>query len=263
MESFQLSLFSGEIPDENLKKDLKVVTPKLPITKEEIKVPILPKNACFEDKEIFEYYNAFKTIQAPTIEEKSNFISKLKQTASICKKCALHEGRTNSVFSDGNFDAPILLIGEAPGENEDLSGIPFVGKAGQLLTKILESVDISREKDVYIINTVKCRPAGNRKPEVKEMEACSTYLLKQIEVSSAKIVLLAGASAISAVLKKTEPISKIRGEWIEWNGKIVMPIFHPSYLLRNPSKEEGKPKWLMWQDIKKVKNKLDELRGNI
>jgi DNA polymerase len=152
-----------------------------------------------------------------------------------------------------------MMIGEAPGQTEDETGLPFVGKSGELLEKILASVKLSTEKDVYICNINKCRPPGNRTPTPEEMEACKPYLLEQIRLVNPAIILLTGATAVKGLLKEKRGITKIRGQWFEWEGKLCMPIFHPAYLLRNPSREKGSPKWLMWQDIQAVKAKLAEL----
>jgi DNA polymerase len=154
-----------------------------------------------------------------------------------------------------------MIIGEGPGQNEDETGLPFVGKAGQLLEKILESVKLDSEQDVYICNVVKCRPPGNRVPTPDEIAACKPYLLEQIRLIDPKIILLTGATGVKGVTGDKRGITKIRGTWIEWEGRLCMPILHPAYLLRNPSRERGSPKWLMWQDIQVVRAKLDELRS--
>lgn len=179
--------------------------------------------------------------------------------ASTCVKCRLAKGRTKVVFGNGPVPCDLMLIGEAPGADEDIQGIPFVGRAGQLLTQILTSVGIKRPDDIYIANTVKCRPPDNRAPQADEQAACAPYLEAQIHFVKPKIILLAGSPAIKAVLKTEEPITKIRGQWLKLPGTdiTVMPLFHPAYLLRNPSKEKGKPKWLTWQDMQEVKNALD------
>lgn len=178
--------------------------------------------------------------------------------ANQCQKCALATTRTHVVVERGNRRAPIVLVGEGPGQTEDETGLPFVGKAGQLLDKILASVDLGEEQ-VYICNVVKCRPPGNRTPTDEEMATCKPFLLEQIRLIDPKIVLLAGATAVRAVLHDKRGITKIRGEWRQWEGRWVMPIFHPSYLLRHASREQGSPKWLMWQDIQAVKAKYLEL----
>lgn len=177
-----------------------------------------------------------------------------------CHRCDLGATRTHAVVGRGNPQAPILIVGEGPGQNEDETGLPFVGKAGQLLDKILESVKLT-EADVFIGNIVKCRPPGNRTPTQEEMDACRPYLLEQIRLVDPQIILLAGASAVRGLIGDKRGITKIRGEWIEWQGRLCMPVFHPAYLLRNPAREKGSPKWLMWQDIQTVKSKVDEMRG--
>jgi len=184
---------------------------------------------------------------------------KLRDIALKCTKCKLSRTRTQVVFGHGPVPCDLMLIGEGPGEKEDLSGLPFVGRAGQLLTQILSSINIDREKDIYITNIVKCRPPENRAPEKDETEACYPYLVEQIKWLKPKVILLAGAPATKVVLKSDEPMSKVRGQWFKLPGTdiSVMPIFHPSYLLRNPSKESGSPKWLTWQDMKEVRGALD------
>lgn len=204
-----------------------------------------------------------------SIKTNSDIVEQIKHCSSLadaaklansCTACGLSKSRTNVVFSRGNPKAKLMIIGEGPGRNEDETGLPFVGRAGQLLDKILESVDIDREKDVYICNTVKCRPPENRVPTEIEMNACRPFLDFQIELVKPKLILLAGSTAVGQVLKTKSPISKIRGQWFDWpNGVKVMPIFHPSYLLRNDTKKVGSPKWLMWQDIKEVRKALDAL----
>jgi len=184
--------------------------------------------------------------------------------AQKCEKCPLAKGRTKVVFGTGPHPSDLMLIGEAPGADEDLQGEPFVGRAGKLLTQILASVNILRPNDIYIANTVKCRPPENRAPFASEQEACSAYLHAQIHLLvKPKIIILAGSPAVKAILKIDEPITKIRGKWFKLpeNEEIaVMPVFHPAYLLRNPSKEAGAPKWQTWQDMKEVKGALDYLK---
>lgn len=200
-----------------------------------------------------------ENVLCPALVDRAS-LDKLARLASVCTKCALSEGRTRSVFSDGNPDARIMLIGEGPGQNEDETGTPFVGRAGQLLTQILASVGIDRRNDIYICNVVKCRPPQNRKPEPSEMAACFPYLEGQIQAIQPKLILLAGATAVQDILKTKQGITKIRGQWFDTPfGAKAMPIFHPSYLLRNPSKQPGSPKWLMWQDIKAVRAEMERL----
>jgi DNA polymerase len=184
----------------------------------------------------------------------------LAQHCNSCKRCELGATRTHAVVGRGNLNAPIMIIGEAPGQNEDETGLPFVGKAGQLLEKILAAVKLDTEKDVYICNMVKCRPPANRDPASDEIAACKPYLLEQIRLVDPKIILLTGAIAVKGLTGDKRGITKIRGTWIEWEGRLCMPILHPAYLLRNPTREQGGPKWLMWQDIQAVRAKLAEIR---
>lgn len=191
--------------------------------------------------------------------EKEKRLNELKsKCGECCKPCELDKTRHNVVFADGNPEtASIVLIGEAPGENEDLQGIPFVGRAGKLLNEFLTKADLSRENDLYIINTVKCRPPKNRVPTDTEKKECRPIMLKQIEIINPKIILLCGATALKSFSSAKTPISKIRGEIfeIEINDKKyqAMPIFHPSYLLRNHSTEPDSPRDLMLNDLKKIK----------
>lgn len=164
------------------------------------------------------------------------------------------------MFSSGKPNNKLVLVGEAPGYWEDQKGEPFVGKAGQLLDKIFECVGLSRKNDVYICNTIKCRPPENRDPLPNEKEACREYLDAQLEVLKPKIILICGRVALNTFLPDKGGITKVRGQWFEGaNGAKMMPIFHPSYLLRNDSREKGSPKWLMWQDIKEIKRVYDTL----
>lgn len=190
-------------------------------------------------------------------------LDNIYQKCLNCHNCRLGETRHNIVFSDGVPNPKLMLIGEAPGFYEDKEGKPFVGKAGQLLDKIFESVGLTRKNNVYICNTVKCRPPENRNPEQDEKEACWEYLKAQIDIIQPKIILLCGNVAVQSILGNVGGITKIRGKWFEGNeivhGAKLMPIFHPSYLLRNDSREKGSPKWLMWQDIQEIKREYEKL----
>jgi uracil-DNA glycosylase len=189
-------------------------------------------------------------------------ITELAQHCNECHRCGLGENRTHAVVGRGNLKALIMIVGEAPGQNEDETGLPFVGRSGQLLEKILASVELDTEKDVYICNINKCRPPNNRAPSTKEIAACKPYLFEQLRIIDPKIILLTGATAVKGLIGDKGAMGTIRGKWIEWEGRLCMPIFHPSYLLRNPSREVGAPKWLMWQDIQAVRAKFDEIRQN-
>lgn len=184
----------------------------------------------------------------------------IREKCMACTKCDLCGTRTNIVFSDGIPNSKLMLIGEAPGYYEDQKGTPFVGKAGQLLDKILACVDLSREKNIYITNTIKCRPPENRDPLPEEKLACKEYLDAQIDILKPRIIILCGRVAVNSLLNTSQGITKLRGKWFEGpNFSKMMPIFHPSYLLRNDSREKGSPKWLMWQDIKEIKKAYEML----
>jgi uracil-DNA glycosylase len=189
-------------------------------------------------------------------------IEQLAPHCQQCQRCELGRSRTHAVIGRGNPQADILIIGEGPGQNEDEQGLPFVGKSGQLLEKILASVNLDTETDIYIANVVKCRPPGNRTPTPTEIEACKPYLLEQIRLIDPQIILFTGATALRGLTGDKRGITKVRGQWIEWDRRLCMAIFHPAYLLRNPSREQGSPKWLMWQDIQEVRTKLDEFRSS-
>jgi DNA polymerase len=179
-----------------------------------------------------------------------------------CQRCGLAATRTNVVVGSGPVPCDLMIIGEGPGEQEDLKGLPFIGKAGQLLTKILEAANIDRETSVYIANTVKCRPPQNRTPLPTEIEACKPYLLRQIQLVKPKILLLLGSPALRTILEESLPITKVRGEWVTADVDYmeqplyIMTLFHPSYLLRQQSREKGSPKWLTWKDMLEVASAL-------
>lgn len=187
-------------------------------------------------------------------------LEKIKEKCLTCQKCELGKTRTNIVFSGGIANSKLMLIGEAPGYYEDQQGEPFVGKAGQLLDRIFASVGLSRQKDVYICNTLKCRPPNNRDPLPEEKEACREYLDAQIKILQPRIILLCGKVAVNSMMDTKLGITRLRGKWYEgpYFSK-MMPIFHPSYLLRNDSREKGSPKWLMWQDIQEIKRVYEQL----
>ena len=183
----------------------------------------------------------------------------LQNKCSTCVKCSLSSTRNNVVFGRGNPHSKLFVIGEGPGQQEDEQGLAFVGRAGKMLDSAFQSVGIDTNKDCYISNIVKCRPPNNRKPLANEVKECMPWLNEQIELIKPKVIVLAGSTAVQSYLNIDEPISKLRGKWIIRNDIKYMPIFHPSYLLRNPSKEKGKPKWLTWQDLKKVKKEISSV----
>jgi len=187
---------------------------------------------------------------------KLNF-QNLEKNCLSCVRCSLSTTRTNVVFGRGNAKAKLFIIGEGPGQQEDEQGVAFVGRAGKMLDSVFSSVGIDTNKDCYISNIVKCRPPNNRKPLANEVSECIPWLTQQIKLIKPKVIVLAGSTAVQSYLNVDEPISKLRGTWIIKENIKFMPIFHPSYLLRNPSKEKGKPKWLTLEDLKKVKKEVD------
>ena len=171
-----------------------------------------------------------------------------------CTRCPLHEGRTKIVHSTGNRNADLMFVGEAPGADEDAKGEPFVGRAGQLLNKIIEAIDLKRE-DVFIGNINRCRPPGNRTPTIAEAETCKPFLLREIAIVRPKIIVVMGNTAMKNLLDSKEGITKLRGEFQDYYGIKVMPTFHPAYLLRDPRKKRE-----VWEDMKKVRDELNKLK---
>jgi len=168
-----------------------------------------------------------------------------------CSRCKLHTlGRKQVVFGVGNPDADLMFVGEAPGADEDLQGEPFVGRAGQLLTKIIEAINLRRE-DVYIANVIKCRPPQNRNPEPDEVEQCEPFLFRQIDAIKPKVIVALGKFAAQCLLKTNDPITRIRGREYRYRDAILMPTYHPAYLLRNPSSKRE-----VWEDMKRVRELL-------
>ena len=170
-----------------------------------------------------------------------------------CTKCRLSETRTNTVFGEGNVDADIFFIGEGPGENEDKTGRPFVGKAGQLLDKMILGMGLSREL-VYIANIVKCRPPENRAPAPDETETCTPYLLRQLEIVRPKVIVTLGHPAVRYMLETKQTMGRLRGQWYMWRGIKLMPTFHPSYVLRSYTDEV---RAAVWSDLKQVLAELN------
>lgn len=192
-------------------------------------------------------------------EAKAAAFAELRQRALVCVKCPhLAKSRKNVVFGVGDINAELMFIGEAPGADEDVQGEPFVGKAGQLLTKIIQTAGLSRES-VYIANILKCRPdtpgqsAGNRKPTPEEMQTCIPYLHEQIDLIQPKVIVALGATAVDGLLGKTIGIMKLRGQWRTYRGIPLMPTYHPAYLLRNQALRE---KRRVWEDMLQVMEKL-------
>lgn len=188
------------------------------------------------------------------IDPASDTLARIREDIGDCKRCRLCHERNNIVFGSGNPQARLVFVGEGPGEDEDLSGLPFVGRAGQLLTRMIEGtaekegIPIQR-KDVYICNVVKCRPPKNRKPENDEMEICGQFLYRQLAVIKPKAICVLGATAAQALLNTREKMGDLRGNWQTWRDIPVMVTYHPSFLLRAYSPDA---KRLAWEDLKKV-----------
>ena len=178
----------------------------------------------------------------------------LSKDVSECTQCELHKERKNAVFGIGNPYAEIMIIGKGPGHDDDLQGIPFVGKSGQLLDKILSACGFTREEHVYIANIVKCRLPDNRNPLPDERDACLPWLFKQISSIRPQIIILLGATAVKGLIDPDAKITELRGKWMEWEGFQVMPTFHPSALLKNPALKKDS-----WEDFKMVVHKYREL----
>jgi len=172
----------------------------------------------------------------------------IREDIGDCTRCKLHkQGRTQVVFGVGNPSADLMFVGEAPGGDEDIQGIPFVGRAGQLLTKIIEAIGLRRD-EVYIANVIKCRPPGNRNPEPDEVETCEPFLFRQIDAIAPKVIVALGTFAAKALLKTTDPISRLRGRVYDYRGAKLIPTFHPAFLLRSPERKRD-----VWDDMKKVR----------
>ena len=198
--------------------------------------------------------NRYNLVQPSIGEDKAQNLYKLREKIYNIENCKLKENASNIVFSDGNPNSRIMIVGEGPGANEDKEGLPFVGRAGQLLDKMLNAINLDRNK-VYITNVVNYRPPENRKPTEKEVERYLPYLKKHIEIIRPKIILLLGSTAMNAILSNTEVISKMRGKWheIEVNNLKIYSIvsFHPAYLLRQPDQKK-----FSWIDLKMISEKL-------
>jgi DNA polymerase len=173
-----------------------------------------------------------------------------------CTKCELAKTRTNTVFSRGNPEAKVVFVGEAPGADEDEQGLPFVGRAGQLLDRMIVAMGLDPAKDVYVCNIIKCRPPGNRKPTPEESETCIPYLHEQLAAVAPRVIVAMGNTAVAALLGTKLGITKVRGEWKLYRGRVLlMPTYHPSYLLR-PSAQQAQAKREAWEDLQKVMKEL-------
>jgi len=184
----------------------------------------------------------------------SESLESIRTDLGDCQRCKLCSGRTNIVFGSGTAEAKLVFVGEGPGADEDAQGLPFVGAAGQLLTKIIEAIQLTRDQ-VYICNIVKCRPPSNRTPEEDEIAACSPFLFRQIESIRPRVICCLGAVAAQILLETKTAVGKLRGRFHDYRGIQVMPTWHPAYLLRNPAAKRD-----VWDDVKKIRTLLDEGR---
>ncbi len=182
---------------------------------------------------------------------------KVREDLGECARCKLHKTRNKIVFGDGSAKAQLVFVGEGPGADEDAQGLPFVGRAGKLLTQMIEAMGLQRS-DVYICNVVKCRPPGNRQPEPDEVEKCSPFLFRQLDVLQPKVIVCLGATAAQTLLQTNRGISHFRGQWMDFRGYKMLATYHPAYLLRNPAAKGD-----VWKDLQKVMAELGlEIKKN-
>ena len=199
---------------------------------------------------------ALPVVQAPSLFEsvervEGDTLERVREDLGECKRCKLHKGRRTVVFGVGNPRAELVFVGEGPGHDEDVQGIPFVGRAGQLLTQMIEAMSLSREA-VYICNVVKCRPPENRVPESDEISTCTPFLLRQLAVIQPKVIVCLGNVAAQTLLGTKKSISQYRGQWFDYRGSRMLATYHPAYLLRNPNAKGD-----VWKDLQKVMAVLD------
>ena len=194
-----------------------------------------------------------KKSQGLALMDKRQALEKLQKEFDDCQMCGLCSARTHVVFGSGNPQAQLMFVGEAPGFDEDKQGLPFVGAAGQLLTKIIEAMKFKRE-EVYIANCLKCRPPQNRNPLPSEIVTCKPILMRQIEIIRPRVICALGKFAAQTLLESQDPITRLRGKFYDWNGAKLMPTFHPAYLLRNPADKK-----LVWADAQKIMAELGKL----
>jgi DNA polymerase len=227
------------------------------LTKRKPPVPVRPEPSVAASEPIIEPVPILPTpviegsVVTPAAAELAETIEAIRLDIGNCLRCPLHEGRKNIAHSTGNFNADLMFVGEAPGADEDEQGVPFVGRAGKLLTQIIEAIGYKRE-DVFIGNINRCRPPGNRAPEPAEAAVCKPFLFREIAVVKPRVIVVLGATAAQNLLETKVPIGKLRGQFHEHLGVKVMPTFHPAYLLRDPHKKRE-----VWEDMKMVRDFLN------
>lgn len=192
------------------------------------------------------------TLLSQGVRKKRLTLDGIKQELGACTRCRLHVGRNHLVFGEGDPHARLVFVGEGPGREEDLQGKPFVGRAGELLTRIIEAIDLTRE-EVYIANIVKCRPPQNRDPRPDEIQTCLPFLLKQLEAIRPRIICALGSFAAQTLLETEEKISALRGRFHAYQGAKLMPTYHPAFLLRNPHSKRA-----VWEDMKQIKEEYNK-----
>ena len=192
----------------------------------------------------------FDQVAVPEAASAADRLRLIREELGDCTRCKLHAGRKTLVYGVGNPDAALMFVGEAPGRDEDLQGIPFVGRAGQLLTRIIESIDLRRE-DVYIANVIKCRPPDNRNPTPDEVRTCEPFLFAQVDAIRPRVIVALGSFAARTLLRTEESISRLRGRVFDYRGARLVPTFHPAFLLRSPDRKRD-----VWEDMKKIRAML-------
>lgn len=215
----------------------------------ELGVSEVPAELVSDQKGTVESVRSMEEDESSDVQQR---LTAMEQQVAACTLCPLSQGRTRTVFGEGDAATDLMFIGEGPGYDEDQQGRPFVGKAGQLLDKIINAIGLDRE-DVYITNIVKCRPPRNRDPLPEEVSACWPYISEQIRMINPKVIVTLGGHSSQTVLKTGDPISKLRGRFSKVNGIPVMPTYHPAYLLRNPAGKRD-----VWEDVQKVRDYLKE-----
>ncbi|HCY75754.1 MAG TPA: uracil-DNA glycosylase [Ignavibacteriales bacterium] len=242
----QQAIFGDDLFEE------KISAVKTELKQEKAKIESKPVKTSYVKEPIKNSTELFTDVKSEW--EKSESLDNLNNLICNCTKCVLHKGRNKFVFGSGNPNADVLVIGEGPGAEEDKQGLPFVGRAGQLLTDILKAIKFSRE-EVYIANIVKCRPPDNRTPLPEEMDTCIPYLKKQIELIKPKLILCLGLTAAKGLLKKKDSLTSLRGQVFDYEGIKTMVTFHPAALLRNPNWKKD-----CWIDVQKFRKLYDEMQ---
>jgi uracil-DNA glycosylase len=231
-------------------REIASVTEEIPLPRP-VQKPLPVMKSVLQARPLPPKPDVFPVASGPSLFEAMNRIPddtllKIQTDLGDCTRCKLHRGRTKLVFGDGNPKAELVFVGEGPGRDEDEQGLPFVGRAGKLLTQMIEAMGLQRQ-DVYICNVVKCRPPENRTPEKDEVETCSPFLLRQLDAISPKVIVCLGSVAAQTLLETNRGISHFRGQWLDFRGRKLMATYHPAYLLRNPS-----AKGEVWKDLQKV-----------